>query len=55
LKFGTKHANTWQLAVALGEVEAVSDYEFVGDSEAHKVSLEVDTTGGFFIEQHTGL
>jgi hypothetical protein len=50
LKFGTKHANTWQLAVALGEVEAVSDYEFVRDTKAYKVSLEVDTAGGLFIE-----
>jgi hypothetical protein len=50
LKFGAKHADAWQLAVALGKVEAVADYEFVRDAEAHKVSLEVDTAGSLFIK-----
>jgi hypothetical protein len=50
LKFRAKHADAWQLAVALGKVETVADYELVRDAEAHKVSLEVDTASGFFIE-----
>ena len=48
-----KHADTREVAVAFGEIEAVADDELIGNFEADEISFELDLAAPDFIEQDT--
>ena len=51
LEFGFEHADARQIAVAFGEIQSVTDNEFVRDFEADEIRLELDLATGLFIEE----
>jgi hypothetical protein len=54
LQVGFEDADAGEVAIALGEIEAVADDKLVGDLEAHEVGLELDLAASAFVEEHTG-
>jgi hypothetical protein len=54
LQVGFEDADTGEVAVALGEIEAVADDKLVGDLESHEVGLELDLAASAFVEEHAG-